>query len=404
MRSVVGFESVEFAGRVVGGPENCGVAGLLVLSESGTGFLDQPLHTSVAERDGRRIHRAIIDGENGDRLSIGRKDRVADGAVEFSGEIARFSTSGRHDGEVAAAVLLILRLAAVDVGDELAVGAPGGRAFVGAGKGGELARGGVGRGGDDEDIGVDGAVGIGIVIADEGDLGAIGRPDGVVFLEVLVGGQLVELLALDVVEIEQVGAAVGRDVALDVLLEAIAVDDDGLGLLFVFVVLALFFFGFGLEVFGDGEQQFFRIRRPFVGGEISLYLGQLASFATAPVEHPDLAALHLGRAGAFGEERDVFAVGTPARLADGAIDAVGEANVLRAVPAHHPQIGDALVGRGVDAAYRIQHPLAVGRDLRRADAEQMVEIVEVQRMRPGLCCGRRRSARRVALSERQRRK
>jgi hypothetical protein len=40
---------------------------------------------------------------------------------------------------------------------------------------------------------------------------AIRRPDGIVFLELFVGGQLVELLAFDVIEIEQVGPAIGRD-------------------------------------------------------------------------------------------------------------------------------------------------------------------------------------------------
>ena len=46
------------------------------------------------------------------------------------------------------------------------------------------------------------------MVTDEGDLRTVRRPDGIVFLEVLVGGQLIELLALDVIEIEQAGALV----------------------------------------------------------------------------------------------------------------------------------------------------------------------------------------------------
>ena len=92
------------------------------------------------------------------------------------------------------------------------------------------------------------------MVADIGHLGTIWRPDGLFLLEHLVGGQFVELAAFHLVDIEQAGAAVGREIALDILLEVIAVDDEGFGSLLDLLVF-LFFFSLRFGVFRDGEQQ-----------------------------------------------------------------------------------------------------------------------------------------------------
>ena len=64
---------------------------------------------------------------------------------------------------------------------------------IGAGPGGELARGGTGPGLDDKDVGVVAAVGIGVLIADESDPCAVGRPLGVFLVDIFGGGQLLRL-------------------------------------------------------------------------------------------------------------------------------------------------------------------------------------------------------------------
>ena len=77
------------------------------------------------------------------------------------------------------------------------------------------------------------------MVADVGDPGSVGGPDGVFFVDVFVGGELVELFGGDVVEVKR-AALVVAEIALDVLLEVIAVNDDGLGR------------GGGLALFGVG--------------------------------------------------------------------------------------------------------------------------------------------------------
>jgi len=61
-------------------------------------------------------------------------------------------------------------------------------AAIAAGPGGELAGRRAGFGCDDKDIGVDGAVGIGVLVADKRDPRAVGRPDTVILLDILGSG------------------------------------------------------------------------------------------------------------------------------------------------------------------------------------------------------------------------
>jgi hypothetical protein len=107
-------------------------------------------------------------------------------------------------------------------------------------------------------IGVVAAVGVGILIAHKSDPCAVGDQTASSSCYVLRRGQLLGLFRRQVVEVERVPGVVAQ-IALDVLLEVVAIDDDGLGrrgrLAFLGVRL-----GLGME----GEQQLFSVRRPAV--------------------------------------------------------------------------------------------------------------------------------------------
>src|SRR5580698_8023626 len=99
---------------------------------------------------------------------------------------------------------------------------------VWARRAGKLARRRTGRGRNDEEVLAVGAVGVGVLVAEKGDPCAVGRPLRVLFLNVLACGQLLRFLGRDVVDVERVESVVA-EVALNVLLEVVAIDDDGLG-------------------------------------------------------------------------------------------------------------------------------------------------------------------------------
>ena len=81
------------------------------------------------------------------------------------------------------------------------------------------------------------------MIADIRNPGTVWRPAGVAFIDILVGGQLVQFFRGYVIEIERVPLVIAQ-IALDILLEVVAIDDDRLGRGW-----RLAFFGVGL-VFG----------------------------------------------------------------------------------------------------------------------------------------------------------
>jgi len=103
-------------------------------------------------------------------------------------------------------------------------------AAVGAIVVGEAAGRGVGLRIDYPNVGVDAAVGIGVVVADKGDLRAVGRPHRLGFVEFGVAvGEFVELVRGDVKQ-KEMRVLVVAQVAGNVLFKQIAVDDDGLRL------------------------------------------------------------------------------------------------------------------------------------------------------------------------------
>ncbi len=139
---------------------------------------------------------------------------------------------------------------------------------------------------DDPDIGIDGAVRISVVVADVGDARAVRRPYSICLVELRVGGQLIELVRCHVPQIK-LGVLVVLEIALDVFLEVVAVDDDRFRLLLLLV--GVFRLVFVLVLIGlDSQQQRLRIRRPRIGREVALHIGELMGFAAAPIEHPYL--------------------------------------------------------------------------------------------------------------------
>ena len=125
-----------------------------------------------------------------------------------------------------------------------------------------------------------------------------------------------------------------RQVALNVLLELVAVDHDRLRRLGArhpprrrraFVIRRIV-----RVAVRHHQQQLLAIRRPVVGSQPSLHIGELLRLAAVAVQQPNLVALRLARTA--GEERQLAPVGTPARRAL-ALRAGGHAQLLLAVPA-----------------------------------------------------------------------
>src|SRR5579875_342656 len=114
----------------------------------------------------------------------------------------------------------------------------------------------------------------------------------------------------------------------------VTVEHDGLGWFGLSAFLRL-----GLFALRDGEQKLLAVRGPPVVVKVLFHIGELLGFAAAPVKNPDLRAL--GVALTAGGERQIAAVGTPARIADRFLTA-GELDILGPVPTDHPEIRDAL--------------------------------------------------------------
>src|SRR5690348_7304368 len=168
-----------------------------------------------------------------------------------------------------------------------------------------------------------------------------------------------------------------HEIASDVLLEMIAVDYDGLGRLRRrggSGAFGLRRFLVGTEVAKD-EDEALGIRRPFEALEVQLRVRELRGFAAFAIEEPDLVAL--GRPRTAGSEREIFAVGRPARRAFRFL-AFGELAFAGTISGGHPDVRIALVGFDVGGADIVGDPFAVGRALRVADVAHAGEIVDGQ--------------------------
>ena len=243
----------------------------------------------------------------------------------------------RHDGQRVAAVGEQLRLAALEVGDRRAVGAPRRpRVVVGPGPRRQRARLGAGLGVDDEDVGVVGAIGVAAPAADERDLRPVRRPRRQRIVPV-ARGQRLDGARRDVQEVE-VRAPVDQ-VALAIALEAVAVDDDRL--LRRLVLAGLVFLGIGVVA---DEDQPRRIGGPPDVAGAALAGGEPPRLAALAAEEPDLPARRLVVVTALpaGHERDPLAVGAEARLRF-AGRAGRQADVLGAGPVRQPDVAFVLV-------------------------------------------------------------
>ena len=239
------------------------------------------------------------------------------------------------------------------VGDEIAVGAPGG-GTVGAGIVGDAqqCRAGVGAvRGDDPDIGVVVGVRLFRAVADKGDQATVGAPNRIRI--VIVAGRDLHGLRfpgwIDVLHV-QVGAA-AVEIAGIVAFELQAVDHPGL-------FFRVFAFGLFFRI-ANHQHQPVALGRPGVIGNALLDVGERIGFAAAPIQRPDLGFAFVPR----GEEGQVAAVGAPLRI------------VRRGTRAGHRQDGIVAGGSHPDArfgavlfqaggAYRVGDPAAIGTDCR----------------------------------------
>src|SRR4051812_10653107 len=164
--------------------------------------------------------------------------------------------------------------------------------------------------------------------------------------------------------------ALRAQIARNVALEAVAIDHDRLWRLVVRRILL------GdrvrLLVHDDGES--LRVGRPDVVARATLQLRKPLRFTASPIEQPDLRTLPFLPSG---EEREISAVGTPARRAL-AVGRRRRANRLRSVPTHHPDVSVRLVLCRIDRRHRVGDPAAIGRDLRVALVTEMKEITRAE--------------------------
>ena len=216
------------------------------------------------------------------------------------------------------------------------------------------------------------AIRIGVAaLAQERDLLAVGRPRGrrVVDLAARQDG----VRARGQIEHRDV-LVLALEIALPILLEAIPIDHDrrrGLAL------PALFLLGLVVRIDVAGDKRDARaVGRPLDVGEPAGHLADLQCLAARSIEQPELRALLLLLVGAARpEEREVLAVRAPPRRRL-AIGRRGQADLLAAVPLHHPDVGVAPILFGVDGGHCVGHPRAFGRALRIADCDDPRVIVE----------------------------
>ena len=172
-----------------------------------------------------------------------------------------------------------------------------------------------------------------------------------------------------------------HEIALDVLLEVVAIDLDG-RLRLALPAFLLLGIVVGILVV-QHQRQPRAVGRPRVVGHAAVDLGELHRLAAGTIEQPHLRALLLlVLVAARGEERQVLAVGAPARTRLG-VGRRGDLHVRAAIPRHHPDIGVALVLLGVDRHHGVGDPSAFWRALRVVDRAHARVVVERERLGGG---------------------
>jgi hypothetical protein len=181
---------------------------------------------ATADRHAGQVDGTVV-GDGEDQLRpVGGEARQRGAAVERLGQQLRCSPVHPNDGELRETVEVHLRLAPLSVGDARAIGAPGeGTDAVGTREAGRASGAGPRLRLHDEDIGIARALPVVVVVADESEASAVGRPGGCALLEVPIGGEQLGLLLRDVIQ-EEPRARRPGEVGGAVTLELILVDDD----------------------------------------------------------------------------------------------------------------------------------------------------------------------------------
>ena len=340
------------------------------------------VEAAVGEVDARDMgDQALLDqGEH--VAAVGRPARMREAAVDRCRN-PRLAAGHVDHGQLPWRVVDPLVLAALQVGDARAVGAPSRIAFpvrieVGARERGQLPLPGAGLRRDQVDVVVQVTIGICAALGHVGDGLAVGRPGRQLFV-VCARGQQLGLAAGDVEQVEVLASRI--EIAGAIFLELVAFGDDRRRVLWLLRI------GRKLGVDRD-HGQLFRIGRPDEILDAVGEIGQAPRFAAVGRHQPDLGrrvvARLVGVRRAIRQEGDPGAVIRPARLPFVAVPRVGQLGALAAVVAYAPEVGVALVVVHVGAADRVGDPVAVVRKRRIAEVG---DAGQVGRLEQGILVG-----------------
>ena len=329
--------------------------------------LDEPAETLARSIDARQVSLAAVFEHESHFAAVGRKAGRRHVAVQAFGEHPRRASRCGRYRQVVDGVPDDLGFDDAGVGDEIAVGTPGGRT-VGARIVGnpQQRRAGIGIvRGYDPDIGVVAGVGFLGAIADEGDQAAVRAP-GRIRVIIVAGCDLHRLrlpAGVDVLHVQVRPAAIQVSDVIALDLQAV----DHPGFFFVLVALGLLF---GIA---DHEHQPFAVGRPGVIGHSLFDMGKLIRFAAAPVQGPDLGLAVVARR----EKGQVAAVGTPLRTARrGSGPGHGQDGIVGGGSHPDTRLGVVLFEAG--RAYRIGDPAAIGADHRAAHGFQFKQVFRLE--------------------------
>ena len=323
--------------------------------------LDPPLDAPGIEPHAHRQLRAVVLEDRIDSRIIGGQRGLRERTVQPVRERSRFAVRQGEHAELILDVGVEARLQTRRVEQPRAVPGPQEHGLVGREKLRHLARGRTRPGLDEIERQLSRPVAV--AIREERDGLAVGREHGRGVVAALVRGQRRHLLGSHVQQIELRPIRIAQ-VAEAILLEVQPIDHDGLRRLGLVG---------GLLLGRHRKYQPLPVRCPRIIADLAGRLGQGLSIAAAKVQHVDLRL----DACPCRQEGEAAAVGAELRGSqrDGGR---GEAQVFRAVEAHHPQAALALIGIPRGPLDRVGDPAAVARAGKTVDRQQPVEIVQLE--------------------------
>jgi len=312
---------------------------------------EEPLDRAAGDRHAREMAVAAVFEQEEDRSAVRREARRRDVAIERRRERADGAARGRNHRHVVRSVPQVLRIAALQEGDEGAVGAPHRRAVLARRVDEPAER--PARGGHHEDVGVLVGVRVGRAVAHERDVLPVRRPGG----RAVVVGTGRQLHARPARDVEGVHVAPHvPQVALAVALELAARDHDRPRPLLVRrvrVVRGLV----GIGVRHD-QRETRPVGRPLEVGDAARVVRELRGLAAAPVEQVHLRALAV----ALREEREVAPVRAEPGVRLGLV-ARGHPERVAARERDQVDVRVRVVLLRAQRAHRERDPLPVGREL-----------------------------------------